>query len=92
MEFDERFEARVIRLIAEGVPARHRGATITKDMRLHRDLGIDSLGLAALVFRLEQAFGVGLGDLASDVDVRRMRTVGDAIEVCRRLLRQASTS
>jgi acyl carrier protein len=38
----------------------HKPETVTLDSRLGRDLGIDSLGRAELVFRIERAFGVSL--------------------------------
>lgn len=89
MEFDARFEDRIVELIAQATPARHRNTRITREMRLHHDLGIDSLGMVALVFRLEQAFSVDLAELAPEIDVRRLRTVQDMIDVSRQILQQA---
>jgi acyl carrier protein len=89
MEFDAKFENQIIGCIVQSVAARHRKTTITKDMNLHRDLGIDSLGMVALVFRLEKIFGLDLSQTAGEIDVRGLRTVGDLIELSQKLLEQA---
>ena len=89
MEFDAGFEDQIIGLIAQAVPPRQRKTAITREMHLHRDLGIDSLGMLALIFRLEKSFAVDLSQAASDIDVHRLRTVGDIIELSQRLLQQA---
>lgn len=80
---------KMIALIAEAVPRRYRKAGIRLDMQLQRDLGFDSLGLAALLFRLEGAFGIDLGSVDLGAQLSAIRTVGDAIAVGKALVRRA---
>jgi acyl carrier protein len=89
MDFNANSEGRIEELILQAVPPRRRPAKLARDMRLHHDLGIDSLGMVALVFRLEQAFAIDLSNLAQDIDVRRLRTVQDLIDMSRQILQQA---
>lgn len=88
---DAKFEDRILQLIAQAVPSRFRKAKITKDMVLRKDLGIDSLGMVALMYRIEESFGVDLGELGPGVNLSQLRTVGDTIAVSRELVRRASS-
>lgn len=92
MEPDEKFDEKILSLIAEAVPKKYKKAGITKDMRLLADLGIDSLGLAALVFRLEEIYGISVDDIDFGAGLSQMRTVGDAIDMSRKLMKQAKTA
>ena len=92
MEPDEKFDEKIISLIAEAVPKKYKKAGITKDMRLLADLGIDSLGIAALVFRLEEMYGISVDDIDFGAGLSQMRTVGDAIDMSRKLINQAKTA
>jgi acyl carrier protein len=85
----DEFADKMIALIAEAVPRRRRKAGVRIDMQLQRDLGFDSLGLAALLFRLEAAFGIDLGAVDLGAELSAIRTVGDAIEVGRKIVGQA---
>ena len=89
MEFDAGFEDKIVALIAQAVPSRYRKVKITKDTHLQRDLGIDSLGIVSLIFGLEGAFGIEIGDHAADIDAGRLRTVSDAIAVSRLVIERA---
>ena len=92
MESDEKFDEKILSLIAEGVPKKYKKAGITKDMRLLADLGIDSLGMAALVFRLEEMYGISIDEVDFGAGLSQMRTVSDAIDMSRKLIRQAKTA
>lgn len=92
MEPDEKFDEKILSLIAEAVPKKYKKAGITKDMRLLADLGIDSLGIAALVFRLEEMYGISVDDIDFGAGLSQMRTVGDAIDMSRKLIEQAKTA
>jgi len=92
VEPDEKFDEKILSLIAEAVPKKYKKAGITKDMRLLADLGIDSLGLAALVFRLEEIYGISVDDIDFGAGLSQMRTVGDAIDMSRKLMKQAKTA
>ncbi len=89
MESDAKFDEKVLALIAEAVPGRMKKKQLTPDLRLQKDLGLDSLGMAALVFRLEEAFGIELGDLVNGINIGQMKTVADALQASRQLVTQA---
>ncbi len=89
MNMDEKFDEKILALIMEGVPGKFKKQHITREMRLQKDLGLDSLALAALVFRLEDVFGVDLSGLDLGSNMGQMRTVSDAIDMSRNLVRQA---
>lgn len=89
MDAETKFDEQIMALIAEGVPGKFKKVKLTKETRLQRDLGLDSLGLAAMVFRLEDVFGLDLSGLDLGANMGRMQTVGDAIEVSREIVRQA---
>jgi acyl carrier protein len=87
------FEERIIALIAEIVPGKFKKTRITRDMRLQRDLGLDSLGTASLMFRLEGEFGLDLGavgDLAADVGA--LRSVGDVVDFAKAIRLESDPS
>lgn len=92
MESDEKLDEKILSLIAEAVPKKYKKAGITKDQRLLADLGIDSLGIAALVFRLEEMYGISLDEATLGSGLSQMRTVGDAIEMGRKLIKQAQAA
>lgn len=79
-------ENRIATLIREAVPSQFKKAAVTPDMRLQRDLGLDSLGIAALLFRLQDECGL---DLFADPDLpaamSELRSVGDLIALAVRL-------
>ncbi|NMO18466.1 acyl carrier protein [Pyxidicoccus fallax] len=89
MEADAKFDEKVLALIAEAIPGPLRKTRITPELMLRNDLGIDSLGIAALVFRLEEAFGIEIGDQALDLNVSQMRTVADALNASRQIVSRA---
>lgn len=55
---DASLRERVDRLIREVMPRRLRDAAIADESLLHGELGIDSLGLMSLAFRVEEEFGI----------------------------------
>lgn len=84
-------EARIIALVAAAVPASLRRG-ITRDTHLKRELALDSIALLALVFRFERELGVDLTALGADVDVGRLRTVGDVVDTAAALLDRAKAA
>lgn len=89
MDTDAKFDEKVLSLIAEAIPGKFKKKQLTPDLRLQKDLGLDSLGIAALVFRLEGAFGIEIGDLANGIEIGKMRTVADALDASRQIVKQA---
>jgi acyl carrier protein len=91
MELDPQFDEQVCALVKEAVPGRFKKVDITKDTFLQKELGLDSLAILALVFRFEETFGVDLSQVGLNVDVSRLRTVGDLIDTGRGILQQLKT-
>ena len=82
-------DLRILAAISDAMPIRKRKRLhIDTATRLHADLGLDSLGLLALLFRLQETFAIDLDD-DPDIDVGALRTVGDLLNVARTLLAPA---
>jgi acyl carrier protein len=86
---DDNFEANVLRLIAEAVPPKFKKNPITVETRFKQDLGLDSIGMLALLFRFEQSFGLDLATIELETTLAQLRTVGDALVVGRNILERA---
>jgi len=86
---DAEFEAKVLSLIAEAVPAKFRKSKITPELRLQHDLGLDSIGMLALMFRFEQEFRIDLATIDLGAALGQMQTVGEALAVGRDVLERA---
>lgn len=66
----------VLAIVRDHVPARKQGtipATITDDLSITADLGIDSVSIADAVFMLEEVFDVTI----ATKEIVRLNTVGD---------------
>ncbi len=91
MEFDAQFEEQICSLIKGAVPGRFKKVKITRETFLQKELGLDSLGILALVFRFEETFGVDLSQMDLQIELARLRTVGDLINTSREILEQLKT-
>lgn len=89
MENDVQVEAKVLSLIAEAVPRKFKKTPITPQTYLQKELGLDSIGILAMVFRFEEVFKIDLGRINFQVDMGRLRTVDDAIKLSKEILGQA---
>jgi len=69
----------VDQLIREVLPRHLRDVILVNDLSLHGQLGIDSLGLMSLAFRLEEEFGIDLMEHADRVSA--VNTVGDVVRL-----------
>ncbi|HEY2517037.1 MAG TPA: acyl carrier protein [Polyangiaceae bacterium] len=70
-------EARVMRAVAQCVPRAFASREIGRAQRLKDELGLDSLGLMSLAFRLEDELAV---DLAPHTDaLRALGSVDDLV-------------
>lgn len=85
-----KFEERVLTLIRDAVPSNFKKVPITKETRLQRDLGLDSIAMLALFFRFEQEFEIDLTILSDGVNLGQIRTVGDALAVSREAQQRSS--
>jgi len=88
MDTDVQFEAKVLSLIADAVPRKFKKTMITKETYLQKELGLDSIGILAMVFRFEEAFKIDLGRIDFQIDMGQLRTVNDAINLSREILEQ----
>jgi acyl carrier protein len=77
----------VLLLLREVIPRQFTNKELRPEMTLQSDLGIDSLGKAALVFLMEEEFGLNFADLASSVG--EVRTVEHVLDVAIRLINPA---
>jgi acyl carrier protein len=88
----DEIEKIVLDLITRAVPRRYAASHhgIRPDMQLQADLGIDSLALAAMIFKFEEACKVELS--IESLDVGQLRTVGDMVTAGVALVLQAQES
>jgi acyl carrier protein len=85
---DEEVERVVLALVTEAVPRIRRvRVSITSESHLRRDLGLDSLGVVAMLFGFEKRLGVDVTK-AGDLDLAQLQTVGDAMTVGKYIVRQ----
>jgi acyl carrier protein len=85
MTVTDDIDVRLLEAIGDAMPMHRKEIRIHPEMRLHADLGLDSLGLLALLFRLQEVFALKFDD-DPDIDVGAMRTVDDLLRVARELL------
>ncbi|MEZ4298951.1 MAG: phosphopantetheine-binding protein [Polyangiaceae bacterium] len=86
------FEARVMKVIQNAVPAAYKKVKITHASHLSRDLGIDSLALVSLIFGFEEEFGVEIDGIEEDFDMASLRTVGDVLRIGKEILEKAGAA
>lgn len=81
------FEERVIKVISQAVPAAYKKVKVTPEANLTRDLGLDSLAIAMLVFKFEEEFQIEIdGD---ELDISSLRTVKDILRIGREVVEKA---
>jgi acyl carrier protein len=80
-------DALVIALVREVVPWGASGNRVSSSSSLGDELGIDSMGMVVLAFRIGEELGLELDE--GDVDLAEIRTVGDVQATARRLLERA---
>lgn len=89
MEVAEDFDGKIMSIILGGVPGKFRKARITHETHLQKELGLDSLGILALVFRFEESFGIDITQAGIEIDVAKLKTVGDVILAGRMIMSKA---
>jgi acyl carrier protein len=83
-------EKTVFAVVAASVPEGARGKVLGVEVSLRRDLGLDSLGLLALLNRVAEALGTDPDELLEAVAETRVATVGDVVALGERLALRAS--
>jgi acyl carrier protein len=89
MDVDAGIDEKLLALLAEAVPGKFKKKQITTETLLRKDLGLDSLALLSVIFRLEQIFGIDVGALDFTLNMAELRTVTDALHMAKELLKQA---
>lgn len=90
MDTQSGFEQQMITLIAGAVPGKFKKTRITPETRLQAELGLDSLGILALVFRFEEKFGLDLAKINMEVNIAKLKTVADVISAGKSILERAT--
>lgn len=81
MEVIAEIDDKIIALITASVPGKFRKTKITAATNLQQELGLDSIGMLALVFRFEESFGIDITQLGLDINIAKLKTVADLINV-----------
>jgi acyl carrier protein len=89
IDADKSIDEKLLALIAEAVPGKFKKKALTMESMLRKDLGIDSLALLSVMFRLEQTFGIDISKLNFAPNMAETRTVNDAISMAKVLLQKA---
>lgn len=79
MEGVGQIEGKVFALVVQAAPSKVREGEVTPELSLRRDLGLDSLGLATLLFNLGEELGVDPNDLIEMMADTPVNTVADLI-------------
>jgi acyl carrier protein len=78
MDQGKQLEEKVFALVAEAAPAK-AGGGVRAEMSLRRDLGLDSLGLATLLFHFGEELGVDPDELIEMLAEEPINTVADMV-------------
>jgi acyl carrier protein len=90
MDADAKFDEKIMSLIAAAVPGKFRKHQITPQTNLQKELGLDSIGMLALVFRFEELFNIDIAGMGHNIDIAKLKSVGDVIAIARNVLSQVS--
>jgi acyl carrier protein len=71
-------------------PGKFEATTLRPEMNLRRDLGLDSLGMVALLTRCGEELGIEPDDLIESIAVEQINTVGDVVAMGAKLTKGAS--
>jgi acyl carrier protein len=80
----------VFALIASAAQGKIDRANLTTELNLRRDLGLDSLGLVTLIFKVGEELGKDPDDLIEMLTDHPINTVGDVVALSRTIARGAT--
>lgn len=86
MEVDADFDEKMMRMIAGFIPGKFKKVKIVKETHLQKELGMDSIGVLALVFRFEESFGIDIAEMGVEIDIAKLKTVSDVINAGRHIM------
>ena len=83
-------QEKVFALVAEAAPGKLAHAALTPALSLRRDLGLDSLGLATLLFRFGEELGTDPDALLEMLSEEPINTLGDMMALGARITAEGS--
>jgi acyl carrier protein len=89
MELDAKFDEKIMTIVAGAVPGKFKKTKITRETHLQKELGLDSIGVLAMVFRFEEAFSIDITEMGVEIDIAKLKTVGDVINAGRQIFSKA---
>jgi acyl carrier protein len=92
VEVDTKLDEAIVALIAEAVPGKFKKTRITRETNLQKELGLDSLGMLALVFRFEELYGIDIAQMGIEINVAKLKTVGDVVTAGRDIIGKVPTA
>jgi acyl carrier protein len=92
MQPDAAFDEQIISLIASGIAGKFKKVKISRETNLQKELGLDSIGMLALVFRFEELFGIDIAQMGIEINVAKLKTVADLINAGRDIMDKAQAS
>jgi acyl carrier protein len=92
MQPDAAFDEQIISLIASGIAGKFKKVKISRETNLQKELGLDSIGMLALVFRFEELFGIDIAQMGIEINVAKLKTVADLINAGRDIMNKAQAS
>jgi acyl carrier protein len=92
VELDAAFDEQIISLIASNIAGKFKKVTICRQTSLQKELGLDSIGMLALVFRFEELFGIDIAQMGIEVNLAKLKTVDDLINAGRDILSKAQAN
>lgn len=74
----------VVRAIRELLPEEQKSTSLSMDTKLN-ELGFDSIQYINLIFQLEQNSTKSLEDIAAEMDLSEINSIGDIVQLMGRL-------
>ena len=90
MQVETQIEEKILALLSEFIPHKKKLRELTKETELQRELGVNSIALLSLVFRVEEEFKVDLSQIDFGAELAKLRTVGDLLAIGNDLLANAA--
>jgi acyl carrier protein len=89
MQSEQSLDDQIMGLISSGARGKFKKVQIKRETNLQKELGLDSIGMLALVFRFEEMFGIDIAQLGIQIDVAKLKTVDDLMRTGHEILRKA---
>ena len=90
MQAEKVIEQKILTLLREVSPRKARLSEITENTDLRNELGVNSIGLLSMVFRVEKEFQVDLSRIDFGAQLAGLRTVRDLLSLSKELLTAAA--